>query len=198
MTKQRIFVAIDLSREVRTRVASYAKALEKEFRDVRVKWEHPDKYHITVKFAGSLVPDELNALIQLVETETANRPKFILRIGGSGSFQKQRSGVLWLGVQADLVPGAGHPYYDLFHGIYGDLGTESAPIKRKGYPHLTIARLKEPKRSRELIEKHLATNFEPIEFEVSELVIYESELQPAGSVYTVISRHPLGRLSTHF
>ena len=54
---------------------------------------------------------------------------------------------------------------------------------RKFVPHLTIGRIREPQTAKGLVKKHLETAFEPVGFEVSEIVIYESILQPTGSNY---------------
>ncbi|HEX9960491.1 MAG TPA: 2'-5' RNA ligase family protein, partial [Pyrinomonadaceae bacterium] len=64
-----------------------------------------------------------------------------------------------------------------------------APETRDFKAHLTIARLREPEKSANLVETHLQEKFEAVEFEVSEIVIYQSELSPQGSRYTVVSKH---------
>ena len=56
--------------------------------------------------------------------------------------------------------------------------------KRNFKAHLTIARLREPHKSKELIERHLRNDFESNVFAVSGIVIYESQLQKSGSIYT--------------
>jgi 2'-5' RNA ligase len=58
--------------------------------------------------------------------------------------------------------------------------------RRNFKAHLTIARLREPDKSKRLVEKHLQNEFSPVEFAVSELAIYESKLQPTGSIYRAI------------
>jgi 2'-5' RNA ligase len=51
--------------------------------------------------------------------------------------------------------------------------------------------LREPEKSKELIERHLETTIEPTRFEVSEIVIYESQLQKSGSIYSIVSKQKL-------
>jgi 2'-5' RNA ligase len=63
--------------------------------------------------------------------------------------------------------------------------------EREFVPHLSIARLKDAAKGKEPVAEHLASEFGPITFHVDELVIYESTLTPTGSVYNVLSRHPL-------
>ncbi len=58
--------------------------------------------------------------------------------------------------------------------------------KRNFKAHLTIARLREPRKSKELVERHLENEFNFAEFQVSEIAIYESHLQKTGSIYEAI------------
>jgi len=80
------------------------------------------------------------------------------------------------------------------------LGTDiEAAVENLGFlkdgrafsPHLTIGRIREPKRGRELADAHLHSVFDPVGFEVNWVTIYESILGPQGSRYDVVSRHRL-------
>jgi 2'-5' RNA ligase len=63
--------------------------------------------------------------------------------------------------------------------------------KRPFHPHLTIARLRQPRGARRLTAIHQERGFAPAPFQVRELIIIRSEQGPGGSRYTEISRHPL-------
>ncbi|MEP6704312.1 MAG: 2'-5' RNA ligase family protein [Acidobacteriota bacterium] len=43
-------------------------------------------------------------------------------------------------------------------------------------PHITIGRVRDPEEAAAIAEVHLRTKMEPVEFEVAEIVIYESKL----------------------
>jgi 2'-5' RNA ligase len=62
---------------------------------------------------------------------------------------------------------------------------------RAYHPHLTIARLREAKDSRALAERHRRTVLGAQNFQVSELVLFRSELSSRGSKHTPLSRHHL-------
>ena len=62
---------------------------------------------------------------------------------------------------------------------------------RPFHPHLTIARLRSAKGSRRLAQLHKDLSFEPERFNVSEVVVFRSELLSEGSKHTAISRHNL-------
>ena len=58
-------------------------------------------------------------------------------------------------------------------------------------PHITIGRVRDPDEATALADIHLGIKIEPVEFEVAEIVIYESKLQPTGSVYSRLASIPL-------
>ena len=173
---KRVFAAIDISGEARRAAVEYTSDLRGEFPDSPVRWERPEKLHITVKFAGSLNEDQLEAFKERVEMAANQVSPFRIRIDGSGAFIKRRGpSALWLGIKqlSDNDP-------------VGTIAAmlESEEKRRPYHPHVTIARLKHANKAKELIERHRAMNFESAEFEVSEMVIYESKLLPSGSVYS--------------
>lgn len=182
MNKRRIFVAIDLPDQARERVFSYMKMLQEEYRYLRIGWEKPEKLHITLKFAGDLDENQLSALSTRVKLAGEGIEPFKISVTGTGAFtrRKSRAGVLWLG----LISGG------MIESLAGQIDATNAP-KRPFSPHLTLARLRKPKGSRELISRHLNSTFSPVEFHAREIIIYESTLLPAGSVYSVIGKYPL-------
>jgi 2'-5' RNA ligase len=175
---KRVFAAIDISNGARRALVEYVSGLQGEFPNLAVRWERPEKLHITVKFAGSLDEAQLAIFLERVKAASRATGPFRLKIAGTGAFIKRRGpSVLWLGI----------------HQVSGDpLGTLSRMLagesdKRSFHPHITIARIRDVKKANELIEKHETALFDPVGFDVEELVIYESTLLPAGSVYTQIA-----------
>jgi 2'-5' RNA ligase len=58
---------------------------------------------------------------------------------------------------------------------------------RTFHPHITIGRIRDHRDAFALAETHRAAQIEPIEFEVSSIVVYNSELRPTGSVYSKLA-----------
>jgi 2'-5' RNA ligase len=58
-------------------------------------------------------------------------------------------------------------------------------------PHLTIARVRHPDNARALGTAHEKMELEPLDIEVTELLVIRSELSSEGSKYTIVTRHPL-------
>lgn len=183
MATKRVFAAIDLSHEARHKVAGYIDGLKRDFSHLRVGWEKPEKLHITLRFAGSIDNEQLRELTACADEAARTLSPFEITIFGMGAFLKRRgSNVLWLGLAAG--GGAPNPFDLLAKGLGNPQAT------RKFRPHLTIARLKDPEHSRDLVRRHFDRVFDPIAFRAEAIVIYESRLLPTGSVYTALSRHP--------
>jgi 2'-5' RNA ligase len=177
---KRIFVAVDVSEEARSKTAVYVESLKSEFPKLRVGWEKPEKLHLTMKFLGDTNDNQIEELKDICREIAAEILRFDLRIAETGVFPSARNArVLWIDVKDEKGNLA---------KINRRLETEAERIgfaaeKRNFKPHLTIARLKDPRSSRELVEKHLEKDFEPVVWEVAEIVIYESRLRPTGSIY---------------
>ena len=187
---RRIFIAIDISEEARRRVSEYIAALRREFPNLRIGWEKPEKLHLTLKFLGETNEKQMTGLIDIAEKIAAQFGSFPVRIAETGVFQSLRNPrILWLGVRDET--------YSLSK-ISELLEIKAERIgftreRRKFKAHLTIARLREPHRSLDIAKRHLENKFEPVVFEASEIVIYESRLQPSGSVYSVVSKQKFAR-----
>jgi 2'-5' RNA ligase len=185
---KRIFTAIDISDEARAKVANYIESLHGEFPQIRVGWERTEKLHLTLKFLGDIDGIQLENLIGAVENTASRISNFRLQISDTGVFPSSRKArILWLGLKDDL---------ENLQRLNEVLQTECERIgfakeSRNFKPHLTIARLREPRKSKELVEKHLENEFPVVEFPVSRVAIYESRLQKTGSIYEVIKNAEL-------
>jgi 2'-5' RNA ligase len=183
---KRIFVAVDISDQARRRVAAYIETLRNEFRQPRVGWEKPEKLHLTLKFVGDCEEKQLGELEKIVEEISAGFTNFKLKIAETGIFPNVRNPrVLWIDVKDEK--GNLAKINERLEAECEKIGFEKE--RRKFVPHLTIGRVREPLRARDLAQKHLQNKFEPVEFEVSQIVIYESRLQPAGSIYSKLGTY---------
>lgn len=182
--KKRVFVAIDISDFARLKASEYIESLQKESSNVRVNWEKSAKLHLTLKFLGDINDEQLDKLIDAAERTAREISSFKMRIEGTGVFPSPKNArILWLGLKDEQ--GSLRKLNEILEKECEREGFERE--KRNFKAHLTIGRLKE--KSDELVKRHLQTDFEPVEFEASEIVIYQSVLQPTGSIYSVISRH---------
>jgi len=185
---RRIFIAIDISEQARKAAAEHIEYLRNADRDVRVGWEKAEKLHITLKFLGDVDEPRIATLGVAIQQIASRFHPFKLELSDTGVFPNARQPrILWLGiVNTD----------DQLKTLAASI--ESACEKlgfaaedRQFKPHLTIARVREPQKGRQLAAMHLNSDFGSVGFTVRKIVIYESKLGPAGSVYTPISTHRL-------
>lgn len=188
---KRIFSAIDISDRARIRISDYIETLRRDHKDLRVGWEKPEKLHFTLKFFGEVNKKELNELTSAVDMTARaiaemdfQNMVFDLQIMSTGVFPDLRNPrVLWLGL---------NDRDNLLKTIIEVLEIECQKRgfkreKRAFKPHLTIARLREPNKAKDLAKTHIDNVFEPVEFSASSIAIYESTLLPTGSVYQKIA-----------
>jgi 2'-5' RNA ligase len=181
----RTFVAVDISEEARRLAAERIAFLRERFSDLRVSWDKPEKLHLTLKFLGDISPEKLPQIISAVENAAAKIEPFSLVLEKAGAFPPRGvARVLWLGV-IDKSQRLSELHQQL-ENEFEQIGFEK---ERRGFkPHLTIARLKEPEKARNLTDLHLKTDFPGVSFSVSEVVLFKSDLRPTGSIYTPLAK----------
>ena len=178
--KKRIFIAIHISDETREEAANYIKRMSERFPRAPVKWELPEKLHLTVKFLGSTEESAVSDVIELVIRNVEDSHPFDISIGNTGLFPSEKSPrVLWLGVSEPTST-----LKDLAARIEKDcaaIGFE--PETRAFKPHLTLARIRDHRHAGEIGMAHAANEFGPLRFSCDRFVIYESHLGRSGSAY---------------
>jgi 2'-5' RNA ligase len=185
---KRIFIGLELSEAARAACASHVELLRTKFPDVRVGWEQAEKLHTTLKFLGNTDGGVLSELMPRIEEVSQRHGPFMLKLSRTGVFPRaSRPRIVWIGASDQR---------DAIQPIYAELeaACESFdyPKDEKAFrPHITIGRVRDPYEAAALADAHLKTKIEPVEFEVREIVIFESKLQPTGSVYSIVSRHSL-------
>lgn len=181
MDGRRIFLAIDISDAARALCGSHISSLRKEFPQVRVGWELPEKLHITLKFLGSTTDKNITDLNDHMTHVAGQHRPFELKLGAPGSFpEKGKPRVLWIGAGGAIDELA--RLQANVEQVCASLGYE--PENKSFHPHITVGRIRDHRDSFALADAHRAARIEPVEFEVGRLVIYESKLQPSGSVYS--------------
>ena len=154
-------------------------------------WVKPGNLHLTLKFLGDTDPDRIPG-IQYTLTETlASYTRFQLLLDSVGVFPDTNNPrVLWLGLKDQ--EGA---LKALQTDIEKALESIGFPKEQRPFsPHVTLARIKSPKGKKKLKEELDAVNPKGISthpFDVGEIHLYESQLTPKGSIYTLLANFKL-------
>ena len=184
----RVFCAVELPAEVRTRLQDHVRQLRADVPDVAASWTRVENIHLTLKFFGDVERKRIASISAAASRASENFSLFAIDVGGTGVFPKpSRAQVLWIGVNDPS--GQLAALQKQLENQFAAAGFEKEGRAFK--PHLTIARIRRPEGARQLADAHLKTAFQPQQISVNEIVVFRSELSPQGSRYTALSRHQL-------
>jgi 2'-5' RNA ligase len=182
----RLFLAAELPEAIRIGLAGAQRDLKTNCPGWR--WVRPEGIHLTLRFLGEVPPGE-DALQREGWRRAASscRPTSI-RIGGAGVFPSvRRPRVLWVGV-TEIGPGGRlEALSDAMECAARKAGFR--PETRRFRPHLTLARV--ARGGRPSAPDHESVGEIGV-VEISEVVLFRSELRPEGARYTALDRFPLG------
>ncbi len=192
----RCFVALDSPAELKERVSALIEQMRTAEGGRKIRWVRPDGVHLTLKFLGDVPAEriaEINAALSfaLAGLEDA---AFDLALEGLGSFGKPDAPrVIWVG-----VGGNRSRLNRLQKVVEKTLNPMGFPPDARGYnPHLTLGRVPDLGREeRAALTRLLSryTNSPEVNFgrfPVTEAVLMQSDLRPAGAIYTPIAHFPL-------
>lgn len=181
----RTFVCIEFPEAERERIAEVAATL-REHR-ARVSWTAPQNVHVTLSFLGDVDESRVPEIVGAVERAAAGVDPFRLRIDGTGGFPTlARPRILWAG-----LAGATQALAKLQARVARELESIGLPLDERPFKaHVTIGRAKN---EREPAVRACAAELEGMElrgdeFEVAEVVLMRSDLDPRGVRYTPLAR----------
>jgi len=195
----RLFVALDIDREIRERIDSFIEGIRGLAPNAR--WVSPESLHVTLKFIGEQ-PDgrrpEIEKMLQTISGEG-----FDLRFRGCGFFPNAKAArVFWIGIEA------GPALAELAASVDASLAQLGIPKETRAFsPHLTLARAGNrsgaPGRLhgdrpnqvfaglRDRAEQLSAQEFGTMT--AREYFLYQSKLSSQGAKYTKLARFELIR-----
>ena len=182
--KLRAFIAIPTSEGVRERIVTVQQRLKETQADV--KWDTPEKFHITLKFLGSVEVAALDSLGAALEPRAVTTPAFDIDYATVGAFPNEfHPNVVWVGARAN------EPILQL-SSLVEDVASEFGFKKeqRPFHPHITLGRVKGGRNLLRLTEELKNITFEPIRSRCSHILLVRSDLKPTGSVYTTLKSIP--------
>jgi len=180
----RAFVAVEIPEEVRAALAAVQSHLRRL--RVRARWVRPGGLHVTLKFLGDLPADQVPGVADALQAAAGGRPAFGLTAAGIGVFPGlRRPRVIWAGLSGDTGPLA-----ELQRSVEERLAALGFPREDRPFrAHLTIGRCLEPVAAAEMaaaVDSCAGRCFG--EFDVREVVLFQSDLKPDGPVYRPLAR----------
>lgn len=186
----RLFVAVSLPEDVRDALGRLQGELRRH--DLSgLRWVRPEGVHFTLKFLGETPAGKVPAISEALAGVIKGRRRFRLALGALGTFGGRRGPrVLWLDITGDVAR-----LREVQQSVEGALVEVGFPPEERDFsPHLTLARVPQPPRPG--IAQRVSQALESVEppraeFEVREVVLMRSTLQPGGAVYERLAAFPV-------
>ena len=184
----RAFLAIEPPDDILSAVIGLQEKLRRVIKG-KIAWTRAGSQHITLKFFGDVPTEDIDAIGRSVQNRLQAGWSVNLKIAGLGLFPDARKPrVLWCAAAGDVAKLAA--LQKQLDNDFAPLGF--APETRPFRPHLTLARIREPQTVRGLNEAlEGQADFFTGQFNVHELILFQSRLRPEGAVYTKLAAFPL-------
>jgi len=182
----RLFVGVELSDEARALAAAATRDLRHTLaKTLDARWVSAENLHITVRFVGNVRDEGVSAMLEAL-TQPLHLAPFEIGFGDCGRFPPRGAPrVLWMGLSAGLSSLTA--LHEEFNRRVAPLGY--APETRPFSAHLTLARIKDARGSATSVDPAIhAVRTDTVTQRVETVAVFESQLSPRGSVYTVLRR----------
>ena len=190
MTTVRLFVALNLPDDVRTRIArEVIDPLRSRVRGVR--WVRDDMLHATLAFLGERNEAEAREAHAVVREVAGSRGPIQVTLSGLGAFPNaEKPRVVWLGL-ADP-----NPVRELHRVFERERARLGVPAEGRAYhPHVTLGRVAPGGEA--AVSEDLPAALASVKFEatvtLASLDLMRSELSAAGPRYATLLAAPLSR-----
>ena len=183
----RLFVAIELSNEVKSALTNVQRSLSAWSKAVR--WTPAAQLHLTAKFLGEVAEESVSAIREAVVKVADSAQEFDLTLTGTGCFPPGGAvRIVWVGAAdvpvrlSKLVEGLENEFEPM------GFSRESRPFS----PHLTIGRVQEDSSGGRLRSAVVEAKVRSVTQRVAALTLMSSVLSPKGPSYSVVARAALG------
>jgi 2'-5' RNA ligase len=185
----RVFIAIDIDEKTRAGIADLQKQLNAKV-DIRkgdVKWVEPENIHLTLKFLGEIKDEQAGEVCDISKQIAESHQKFTLDIENVGSFGGRSAKVVWVGAGNPGAPG--DELLALQKNLDDRLMQSGFPKEEREFSaHLTLCRVRNPKAGIKLADACKAfENYKLGSISADALCVYQSQLTPAGPIYTLLT-----------
>ena len=186
----RCFIAIDIDDKIRKALGELQLQLQNKaaVKKGDVKWTRPEAIHLTLKFLGEIESEKAAGICDIVKKAANENKSFELAIETVGYFGGKSARVLWVGT------GKGS---DNLRRLQEELEQQLALVgwpeeEREFAGHLTLCRVRDSKAGIKLAQ--ISENYKEYKLgtiSADSISVYQSELKPAGPVYTLLGNYKL-------
>lgn len=172
----RVFSAIDVSADMREKLADVQEELDDGFNRV-----DPDQFHVTLQFFEDIADAEIERVAAAMDDMAVGPFQTVVK--GVGAFpSRDFISVVWAGLQATEL-------YRLHDAVAGH--DVPADDTHDFHPHVTLLRVDHLSGARKRVLQEKIASLEEARigaFTVDHVTLYRSELTPDGPVYEKLHR----------
>ncbi|HNR66998.1 MAG TPA: RNA 2',3'-cyclic phosphodiesterase [bacterium] len=183
----RLFICCELPAAIIQSLGETVDRLRETKADV--SWVRPKSMHVTLKFLGEVSADRTAAITEAMRESVFGMVPFVCTVQEMGAFPRlQRPRVYWVGIDdpsGNLQTMAQRLEENLCRQGFA---REERPFR----PHLTLGRVRSIRGVENVLERIERENSCFGRFEVDELVLMQSQLDPGGAIYTAMHRQRIG------
>lgn len=159
---QRLFVGIELDQETRLRCGAVSEELRET--GLVAKFEAPEKLHVTLAFLGNVLPVRVDEIVSALHATVTGLAPFRVTLDKLAAFPHERKPrVVYIGAREQ-----GTPFRALAQRARTAYTAIGFRFEKDAVAHVTIARIKDPKRPLPLLE------FAPIPLAIGRVTLFES------------------------
>lgn len=183
----RAFIAIEIGDAAREVLTELNGRLAESLSGVR--WTKPENLHLTLRFLGDVMQDELDRIRGVLSTSCKGLRPLELRVEGLGVFPDAgRPRIVWAGVHAEGNSLA------LVQAIAEEAARAGglAPDARRFHPHITLGRVRRLPAGASIVSLlEREGNFAGGEFTARHVSLFQSTLTCGGAQYERIGKYSL-------
>ena len=179
MAEIRAFIAVDLPKEIKMEIDKMIAGFRQT--DAGIRWVKAANLHLTLRFLGNISEESVPSLADNIRGNVGGFGSFDMSLSGLGGFPNlRRPRVIWVGTGTGTEKLKGLASRVEKAAFDSGFGKADKPFSS----HLTIGRVKYPKGLDRLLEQIEKTAYDSRLFNVGQVVIFKSDLSPAGPKYT--------------
>ncbi|MBT9129860.1 MAG: RNA 2',3'-cyclic phosphodiesterase [candidate division WS2 bacterium] len=180
----RIFSGIPITGQCYGKLNSVLQELS--VNNTEYRWVLPQNTHITLHFFGERKIEEVELIHRIMQKKISQFTSIIIRITNAGAFPDNRKPrVIFFNLEDKGY------LKNIYQDISGALREQKVDFDDKSFvSHLTLGRL-----ARKYTNSKMPS-IEPLNelLEIKQVNLYQTVLNPAGAVYTVLREYPLTNL----
>ena len=187
----RLFIAIAVPLEVRKEIGRAQDQLRRDSRQASIRWTRPEQFHVTLKFLGDVLGEQVEALKTAVSKVCTGFSAIKLSAHGIGFFpSEKRPRVIWAGIENESGQ-----LVELNECIDAAVWSFAPSTKAERFAgHITLGRFKPGFHSAipKLHERASVLGYRHFgDWQALEVEIVRSKLTSTGALHTAIASCPL-------